>query len=87
MFHKGTRSRAMTNLQYRVWCFGHIIRSTAGSDCKSRINFLGMLRAGNKDYVLNPTALDYMKTRKRPKAQMELLTGCKKRLYGLESGY
>ena len=51
------------------------------SDCKSRINFLGMLRAGNKDYVLNPTALDYMKTQKLPKAQMELLTGCKKTVF------
>jgi len=46
-------------------------RSTAGSECKSRINSLGMLRAGNKDYVLNPTALNYMKTQKLPKVQME----------------
>jgi hypothetical protein len=43
---------------------------------KSRLNFLGMLRAGNKDYALNSTAFDYMKTQKLPVAQMELLTNC-----------
>ena len=43
---------------------------------KSRLNFLGMLRAGNEDYALNSTAFDYMKTQKLPAAQMELLTGC-----------
>ena len=35
-----------------------------------------MLRAGNKDYALNSTAFDYMKTQKLPVAQMELLTNC-----------
>ena len=39
------------------------------------------LRAGYKDYVLNPTALDYMKTQKLPKVQMALLTGCKKTIF------
>ena len=51
------------------------------SDGKSRLNFLGMLRAGNKDYALNPTALGYMKTQKLPTAQMALLTGCGKTIF------
>ncbi len=34
------------------------------SDSKARLNFLGMLRACNMDYALNPSALDYMNTQK-----------------------
>lgn len=30
---------------------------------KSRLNFLGLLRAGHTDFVLNPAAFDYMRTR------------------------
>jgi hypothetical protein len=48
------------------------------SNSKSRLNFLEILRAGNKDYVLNSTAFAYMNNHKLPKAQMELLAGCGK---------
>jgi hypothetical protein len=51
------------------------------SHSKSRLNFLGLLRAGNKDYVLNAAAFDYMNEQKLPKAQMELLVGCEKRVF------
>lgn len=37
---------------------------------KSRINFLGLLRAGYKDYVLDDTALEYMRQNKLPQAQL-----------------
>ena len=30
---------------------------------KSRLNFLGLLRAGHSDYVINAEALAYMRTR------------------------
>ena len=43
---------------------------------KSRINFLGILRAGNKDYVLNGSAFDYMEAHNIPKAQIQRLAGC-----------
>ncbi len=33
---------------------------------KSRLNFLGLLRAGGTDYVINPAALDYMRARQLP---------------------
>jgi hypothetical protein len=48
------------------------------SQTKSRINFLSTLRAGNKDYVLNSAAFDYMKAHNIPRRQMKLLTGCGK---------
>ncbi len=51
------------------------------SNSKSRLNFLGILRAGKKDYVLNAAACDYMNEQKLPKAQMELLVGCGKRVF------
>jgi len=51
------------------------------SNSKSRLNFLGLLRAGNKDYVLNAAAFDYMNEQKLPQAQMELLVGCGKGVF------
>jgi hypothetical protein len=48
---------------------------------KSRINFLGLLRAGNKDYVLNTAAFDYMSAQKLPKTQMDILLGCEKSVF------
>lgn len=48
---------------------------------KSRINFLDLLRAGNKDYVLNSAAFDYMSAQKLPKAQMNLLVGCEQSVF------
>jgi len=40
---------------------------------KSRINFLELLRAGNKDYVLSGEALEYMAAQKLPKEQLKKL--------------
>ena len=40
---------------------------------KSRINFLELLRAGNKDYHMNPEAFYYMEVQKLPKTQLQLL--------------
>lgn len=37
------------------------------TESKSRINFLQLLRAGHKDYVLNGPALEYMTAQKLPK--------------------
>ncbi|MBM3299849.1 MAG: transposase [Deltaproteobacteria bacterium] len=48
---------------------------------KSRINFLELLRAGNKDYVLSSAAFDYMSAQKLPKGQMDLLAGCEKAVF------
>jgi len=48
---------------------------------KSRINFLGLLRAGNKDYVLNTAAFDYMSAQQLPKTRMDLLLGCEKSVF------
>ena len=45
---------------------------------KSRINFLSMLRAGKKDYVLNDAAFDYMKEHSLPTRKLELLSSCEK---------
>ncbi|MBT8419738.1 MAG: transposase [Gammaproteobacteria bacterium] len=40
---------------------------------KSRENFLGLLRVGSKDYVVNVGALEYMALNKLPKGKLELL--------------
>ena len=45
----------------------------ASTDSKSRINFLALLRAGYKDYVLNDEALAYMRQQKLPKAPLDSL--------------
>jgi hypothetical protein len=47
----------------------------ASTDSKSRINFLELMRAGHKDYVLNDAALAYMKVQKLPKGPLALLAG------------
>lgn len=43
------------------------------TESKSRINFLQLLRAGNKDYHVNEEGLDYMEAQKLPKAQLQIL--------------
>ena len=48
---------------------------------KSRRNFLEIMRAGAKDYVLNAAAFDYMSAQQLPHAQMGLLVGCEKRVF------
>lgn len=45
----------------------------ASTDGKSRINFLALLRAGHKDYVINDEALAYMRQQKLPKAPLDSL--------------
>jgi len=45
------------------------------TNSKSRMNFLELLRAGNKDYVLNEEAIGYMHQQKLPLCQIQLLVG------------
>lgn len=40
---------------------------------KSRINFLELLRAGNRDYVVSPEALQYMEQQRLPQSVITLL--------------
>ena len=47
----------------------------ASTDGKSRLNFLGLLRAGRGEYVLNDDALAYMRTQKLPAGPLALLGG------------
>lgn len=46
------------------------------SHTKSRINFLEILRAGQKDYVLNDAAFDYLSAHRFSAAHIELLANC-----------
>ncbi len=43
------------------------------TESKSRMNFLELLRAGNREYVINDCALDYMRGQKLPKVSLERL--------------
>lgn len=45
------------------------------TESKSRINFLGLLRAGHTDYVLNVEAIEYMRSNGLSKEQIERLAG------------
>ena len=45
----------------------------SSTDSKSRVNFLGLLRAGHRDYVLSEAALCYMKQQKLPKGPVAKL--------------
>jgi hypothetical protein len=45
----------------------------ASTDSKSRVNFLGLMRAGYEDYVLNEEALESMRRQKLPKGLLEKL--------------
>jgi hypothetical protein len=45
----------------------------ASTDSKSRINFLALLRAGHKDYVINDAALAYMRRQELPKTPLDAL--------------
>ena len=44
------------------------------TDSKSRMNFLSLLRAGNRDCVLNEQAIEYMRQQKLPLCQIEFLS-------------
>lgn len=45
----------------------------SSTDSKSRVNFLGLLRAGHQDYVLTEAALAYMAQQKLPKVPLRQL--------------
>ena len=45
----------------------------SSTDSKSRINFLELLRAGHKNYMINDEALAYMRRQKLPKAPLDSL--------------
>ena len=53
----------------------------SSSPSKSRINFLGILRAGHEDYLLNADAADYMATYNLPKKVIELILGTETQLF------
>ncbi len=55
------------------------------TESKSRINFLGLLRAGLEDYVLNAEALEYMRANDLPAAQREGLAAADQRSYANEA--
>jgi len=46
------------------------------TESKSRINFLELLRAEHKDYVLDDDAIEYMRNNNLPKAQLQSLIEC-----------
>lgn len=52
----------------------------ASTDSKSRINFLGLLRAGRDEYTLNDEALAYMEAQKLPKEPLHLLAVCARKI-------
>lgn len=54
---------------------------------KSRINFLGLLRAGHRDYVLDDVALAYMRANKLPHAPFERLAAVGHRSYADEAAW
>jgi hypothetical protein len=55
------------------------------TDSKSRINFLKLLCGAGIEYAINAHALDYMRTQKLPRFQLEGLAGCEKRIFEDES--
>jgi hypothetical protein len=54
---------------------------------KSRINFLELLRAGRKDYVINAAALEYMHKHHLPRATIKLLTDDPQRHFADEAAF
>ena len=53
----------------------------SSSPSKSRINFLGILRAGHEDYLLNKDAADYMAEYNLPKKVIELILGTQTQIF------
>ncbi len=54
---------------------------------KSRLNFLGLLRAGFEDYVINAAALDYMRTRQLPGPVIARLAGHERRRFASDAAW
>ena len=52
----------------------------ASTDSKSRINFLGLLRAGRDEYTLNDEALAYMEAQKLPREPLCFLAVCARKI-------
>ena len=55
------------------------------TDSKSRINFLELLRAGHKDYILNDDAMTYMRVNHLPRELLETLGAHRERLFANET--
>lgn len=65
--HKG-KNGYCTHIGNELFAWFH------SSEHKNRINFLELLRAGHSDYVVNDSALDYMRAHKLPDNILALLT-------------
>jgi hypothetical protein len=59
----------------------------ATTTSKSRRNFLSLLRAGHKDYVLSDAAFDYMRERNLPDKVIALLAGHSRRRFEDEAAW
>ena len=68
----GCLSRA-SGLTARISAMKNLHTLRAQTEIVSWINFLVLLRAGHKDYVLNEDALDYMRQQKLPRTSLDLL--------------
>ena len=55
------------------------------TDSKSRINFLELLRAGHKDYILDSDAMVYMRATHLPQDLLETLDAHRQRLFANET--
>lgn len=55
------------------------------TESKSRINFLELLRAEHKDYVLNCYAIEYMNENKLSTVQLEKLVTCEQEIFATEA--
>jgi hypothetical protein len=54
---------------------------------KSRLNFLGLLRAGFEDYAINAAALDYMRARQLPGPVIARLASHERRRFATEAAW
>lgn len=81
----GARHKAKNSYCTHIGNDGFAWFATTGS--KSRINFLELLRAGRKDYIINAAALDYMREHKLPKATISLLTAATERHFADEEAF
>jgi len=70
-----TGARHQGNNGYCTHIGNELFAFFQSTESKSRINFLQLLRAGNKDYVLNEDAVEYMRLQGLGKAQTQLMLG------------
>lgn len=57
------------------------------TESKSRVNFLELLRAGHKDYIVNEEAIEYMKGAGLPATALKRLTGEHNRVFEEEKDW